>query len=90
MQHIEPITFTSINDIAQNITYYSQMLLDKGVIVFRGAHLSDTEQDSMQLLFGAELGFYPNKKGDAVDFYDEDHARVTRDNYVSKEGLVTY
>lgn len=78
MRIVEPIAFTSIADITNNIEYYSNMIIDNKIVCFRDAYLSVEDQDLVRKTFGDYFNWYPktSDSGDIQEKYLENHSRL--------------
>jgi alpha-ketoglutarate-dependent taurine dioxygenase len=78
MRIIEPIAFTSIEDIKNNIEHYSNMVIDNKIVCFRDANLSVEDQDLLRKTFGNYFNWYPKTSDDEdiQEKYQENHSRL--------------
>lgn len=73
MINTEPIEFTSIDDIADNVNFYFEKFKKDGILVFRNAHLTIEQQEELQFKMAEGFGYYPNIHA-LTGHYVEDHA----------------
>lgn len=77
MINIEPIEFTSIQEIKDNFNFYKNKFIKDSVIVFRNANLTHEEHVEVNKFFGEKFGWLNFKRNfEEVDNYVEDHARI--------------
>ena len=76
MIEIDPIKFTSIEEIKNNFDFYKNKFVQDSVLVFRNANLTHEQHVELNKFFGEELG-WSNFKRDSgeIDKYIEDHSK---------------
>lgn len=91
MRIVEPIAFTSIQDIKNNIEYYSNMIIDNKIVCFRDANLSVEDQDLIRKIFGDYFDWYPKSSDneDIQEKYQENHSRLNlNENNSDKDEVI--
>ena len=73
---IEPIPFTSIDNIIENIEFYKKQFLQDGILAFRDANLTEAEQKEFQRRMGDCFKVFPNTQDYSVQQYTENHEGV--------------
>lgn len=76
MIYTSPITFTSIDEISNNINFYKNIFITDGILVFRDANLSHQQHINLHNVFKNSFGWHTN----STFSYTENHARLTTDN----------
>lgn len=86
---INPIEFTSIDEIKSNPDKYKDMYLKDKIIVFRNANLNEQQQRELMLFFGDLLSWYPNSNNTFNQHYKEDHHKHMKEGIdVPKDSLM--
>jgi alpha-ketoglutarate-dependent taurine dioxygenase len=86
MINTSPITFTSIDEISNNIDLYKNIFVRDGILVLRDANLSHREHVDLHNVFRDSFGWHTN----STFSYTENHSRLTKDSskYVSDNNEV--
>lgn len=70
---INTVNFTTLDNIVDNLEQYTHDILNDGILVLRGAHLSRDDQRFLQRKIGDYLKIFPNSQYELISEYTEDH-----------------
>ena len=76
----QPIEYFNIKDLEANIGYFGDKFKNEGLLVFRNANLSESDQRRVQEIFGDYFGIYPNSQESFDQLYIENHDAIREIN----------
>jgi hypothetical protein len=88
MKVVEAIEYINFENIKNNIESYKQHFEKEGLLLFRNANLSLSEQEQLQNFFGNHFNAFPNEENPYKDFYEEDHSRNSVKSKVSNDTII--
>lgn len=87
---LQVIEYKSLQDIINNIDYYSKLFLDNGIIVFRNANLNESSQKAIQEVFGSALKIFPNLSEERENLYREEHTKRASEGFGGDEIMLPW
>lgn len=74
MIYTQPLQFTSLEEIKNNIDVYYDKFVQDSILVLRNANLSEEDHFTLQKILGDRFGWFPNTSNGIEDRYRENHA----------------
>lgn len=75
MKYTEPVEFSGMDAVLNNLEFYKDKLLKESIIVFRNANLTYEEQSLLHKNMGNYFGWYTYIRDQKVDRYIENHEK---------------
>lgn len=85
-----PIEYFNMKDLEVNIEFFAEKFRREGILVFRNANLSESDQRHVQELFGNYFGIYPNSENKLEQRYIEDHKAMEEFNTSKDEIMLAW